>query len=270
MSDQVFINGNRAGGRLPLRTLFYGEGVFETFRYRLELPVFFDMHYERMRQGAEILGIPAPEMSRIEDLVKKAVSESGYSDAYVKVCLLSDGNTRFYETAETGSVLVIVKGYTAPESPVKACVNPFGRNSESPVLTIKSMNYLECVLARRGAVASGFDEALFLNERGEITEGSASNVFWIKDGVLYTPSLDCGVLPGVTRGVLLDYASELGLEVGEGRYFLSDLTGSEFAFFTNSLVGSLPVSHLDTHTFPASSAVYSGINNLLLNKLKWD
>lgn len=270
MSDQVLIDGRRVGDRLPLRTLFYGEGVFETFRYKSALPVFFDMHYGRMREGAETLGIPAPEKSRIEDLVTKAVRESGFSDAYVKVCLLSDGDIRFSGLSDRGSVLVVVKGFIAQESPVKACVNPFRRGSESPVRRIKSMNYLECVLARRGAAASGFDEALFLNERGEVAEGSACNIFWVKDGTLYTPTIDCGILPGITRRVLLDHAPVLGLDVEEGHYLLSDLTGAEFAFFTNSLTGALPVSHLDTHSFPVGGAVFQGIKNLLLNKLEWD
>lgn len=270
VSNQVLINGKRAEGGLPPRTLFYGEGVFETFRYRHGLPVFFDKHCGRMKQGAEVLGIPAPGVSRIEDFVKKAVSESGYTDAYVKVCLLSEGGARFYDPPEGGSVLVAVTGYTVSEGPLKACVSSFRRSSVSPLAGIKSMNYLENVLARRAAVASGFDEALFLNERGEIAEGSASNVFWVKGRVLYTPSLDCGVLPGITRAVLLDSASQLGLEAEEGRYFLRDLIGSEFAFLTNSLMGSLPVSHLDGSGFPAGHTVYEGVKRLLLKKLKWD
>ncbi len=269
MSEQAFINGNRVEGRLPLRTLFYGEGVFETFRYRDKLPVFFDKHYERMKKGAEILGLPLPEINYTVSLVDKAVSESGYSDSYVKICLLSDGGIRFYELAERGSFLIIVRGYTVPEWSVKACVNSFKRSSESPVLSIKSMNYLENVLARRGANASGFDETLFLNERDEITEGSASNIFWIKDGVLHTPSIDCGILPGVTRGIILNYASELGLQAEEGHYFLRDLIDADFAFFTNSIIGSLPVSHINTHSFPAVNAIYSGIKELLFNKLGW-
>ncbi len=264
------MNGERIRDELPLRALSYGEGTFETFRFNSTLPVLFNNHIERMREGAELLGIPILEKQYISDLVSSAISESGISDAYVKVCLLSEGNTPFYEYAEKAGVLVIVKEYSVSPEPVKARLCSFRRNSDSPLIRIKSLNYLENILARRQATASGCDEALFLNERNEIAEGSASNVFWVKDSVLFTPSIDCGVLPGVTRSLLVDYASEIGFELREGRYLLQELIESEFAFFTNALTGLRQIKSVNHTNLPIDNPAQNAIRNFLFRTLLWE
>ncbi|MEQ9619298.1 MAG: aminotransferase class IV [Deltaproteobacteria bacterium] len=269
MSEQVFIDGERAESLLPLRTLFYGEGVFETFRYKSRLPVFFPVHYQRMKRGAELLRIPIPEISGLSMQVRNAVEEAGYSDAYVKVCLLSQGSSRFYDNPEKEAILVIIKEYSATKEPVKTLVHPVKRYSESPLLRIKSMNYLENIAARREAIEKGFDEALFLNHRDEITEGSASNVFWFKDGVIFTPSLECGLLPGITRDILLNNIPELGIEVREGRYFPSDIIDSDFAFFTNSITGCSLISRINDCNISVDQRRYGDLKELLIEKLKW-
>lgn len=71
----------------------------------------------------------------------------------------------------------------------------------------------------------GYDEALFLNERGEVIEGSSTNVFWVRGGVLHTPAPECGLLPGITREALISLAPELDLEVKEGKFNLSGIAG---------------------------------------------
>jgi 4-amino-4-deoxychorismate lyase len=265
----VFTNGERLRDALPLRTLFYGEGVFETFRFRSDMPVFFERHIERMRSGAELLRIPFPEANYIADTVLSAVTESGLSDLYVKVCLVSGGNSLFYENADKTSVITVLKEFNVETSPAKATVYSFRRSSVSPLLRIKSLNYLENILARREALDSGFDEAIFLNERDEIAEGSASNIFWVSDGTLFTPAIDCGVLPGIIRGVLIERASDMGLQVEEGKFKMPDLTESDFAFFTNSLSGLREIAKIhDTH-LPVDNRLFATIKENLFDLLKW-
>jgi len=269
LSEQVLMNGERVRDALPLRTLFYGEGVFETFRFRSGMPVFFDRHIERMRKGAELLSIPLPEANSITDAVLSAVSESGLSDMYVKVCLVSAGNSLFYKNADKTRTIVIIKKYEVVNGPAKASVCSFSRNSKSPLVRIKSLNYLENILARREAMDSGFDEALFLNERDEITEGSASNIFWVSDGTLFTPSLGCGVLPGIIRGVLMEQASDMGLQVEEGGFTITDLAESDFAFFTNSLAGVRELAKINETHLSVDSHLSSLIKEKLFGLLKW-
>lgn len=269
LSERVFINGERAENELPLRTLFYGEGVFETFRNKSDLPLFFSNHYQRLKRGANLLRIPFPEITDLSKSLRDAVEQTSYSDAYVKVCLLSQGGTRFYDDPEKEVTVVFVKEYTSGKEPVTTLVHSNKRYSLSPLLQIKSTNYLDNIIARREAVEKGYDEALFVNERDEITEGSASNIFWYKDGVMFTPSLECGLLPGITRNILLDIVPEIGLEVREGRYFLTDIINSEFAFLTNSIIGSALISRVDHYEMSVDDEMYREIKKLLIEKLKW-
>jgi 4-amino-4-deoxychorismate lyase len=269
MKEFIFIDGERFKEKFPLRSICYGEGVFETFRWKSRLPVFWNKHVERMRNGAGVLEIPFPKMEDIRESVEKAVLESKISVAYVKICLLSKGSSIFYEIPQESSLLVIVREFQPLKEPVKAYISSFRRNSKSPILGIKSLNYLENVLARREARSLGFDEAIFVNEAGRLAEGSTSNIFWLKEGILFTPSLECGLLPGVIRGVVIEIASELGVEVREGQFDLDSLRSSQGGFFTNSLIGSVIISQIDGSKLTPGSENFKGIRTALLEKLGW-
>ncbi len=269
MKEFISLDGQQIEERFPLRSLFYGEGVFETFRWKAVPPVFWDRHLLRMRKGAEVLGIPFPYARDMERAIEKAVLASQVSDAYIKISLLSQGSSVFYEYPHGASILVVVRQYQPTDDLIKAHVSSFRRNSMSPILRVKSLNYLESILARREARRLGFDEAIFLNEKGEITEGSASNIFWLKDRALFTPSLECGLLSGVIRGVVIDIAREIGIRIGEGHFDLDNLTSSQCAFFTNSLVGAVPISQIDEFELPSDSQDFKRIKVVLLEKLVW-
>jgi 4-amino-4-deoxychorismate lyase len=270
VSEQIYINGKRIETTFSLRTLFFGEGVFETFRCKSRMPIFFDKHYERMSRGAGLLRIPLMDREELADLVNKIVMDSGYSDAYVKVCLLSNGGLKYYGNPERGDIAVVVRAYDSRKEPVKVCVSEFQRSSGSPVRSIKSLNFLENIVARREALSKGYDEAIFLNERGEIAEGTASNVFWVRKNTLCTPSVGCGLLPGIIREILINSAYELGLRIEEGRYGPGCLTASTFAFLTNSLSGAVLISQLgETAIHPFDNELYEAIKNLVFTRLGW-
>lgn len=269
MKEFISLDGKQIEEIFPLRSLFYGEGVFETFRWKAIPPVFWDRHLLRMRRGAEVLGIPFPYAGDIEWAIEKAVLDSQVSDAYVKISLLSQGSSVFYEYPQGASILIVVRQYQPPDELIKACVSSFRRNSVSPILRVKSLNYLENILAKRNARGLGFDEAIFLNEKGEVTEGSANNIFWLKDGVLFTPSLECGLLSGVIRGVAIDIAREIGIRIEEGHFDFGNLTSSQGAFFTNSLVAAVPISQIDEFELPSNSEDFKRIKAILLERLVW-
>ena len=269
MKELILLDGKPIERNLPLRSLFYGEGAFETFRWKGRPPVFLARHFERMKEGAEVLGIPFPEVVDIERTLEKAILDSQISDAYVKICLLSGGCSVFYENSNGASILVVVRQYQFPDELIRAHVSSFRRNSTSRLLRVKSLNYLESILAKRNARGLGFDEAIFLNEKGEITEGSANNIFWLKGRVLFTPSLECGLLSGIIRGVVIDIAREIGIRIVEGCFELDSLTSSHCAFFTNSLLGAVTISEIDGFKFPSDSRNFKTIKTVLLKKLVW-
>ncbi|MDG0808985.1 aminotransferase class IV [Cohnella rhizosphaerae] len=115
---------------------------------------------------------------------------------------------------------------------------------EGGELRLKSFHYMNNIAAKRELQAGGASasvEGLFLNERDEIVEGLVSNVFWVRDGVLHTPSLDTGPLAGVTRAYVLEQARRAGLACQESRYAWDDLLGADECFVTNSIQEIVPV-----------------------------
>jgi 4-amino-4-deoxychorismate lyase len=269
MKEFIFIDGEPFKEKIPLRSICYGEGVFESFRWKMRPPVFWDKHLERMKKGAKLLGIPFPGVGDIEWVVERAILDSQISDAYVKICLLSKGNSNFYETPTGYALLGIVREFQPPKELITACISSFSRNSSSPILRIKSLNYIENILAKREAMESGFDEAIFLNERGEITEGSVSNTFWLREGVLYTPSLECGLLPGVIRDVTIEAATEVGIQVSQGSFDPGVFIVSQGVFLTNSLMGVGSVSQINGHKLPTHDQAAGVLKSAILEKLNW-
>ncbi len=268
MEEFIFIDGEQLKERFPLRSLFYGEGLFETFRWKRSRPVLFNKHIERMKMGADHLGIPFPGEEVIKERLDSALISSQVSDSYVKLCLLSEGSTTFFEKAQGYSLLIIVREYHPPKERVKTFVSTFRRSSTSPILRIKSLNYLDNIIARREAMAGGFDEAIFLNDEGELTEGSASNIFWLKGGTLFTPSVYCGLLPGVIRGFVVELARDMGMKVIEGKYSLDSFVTSDAGFMTNSLIGAIATSRVNDFSL-SDSKDFERIRTALFDELGW-
>jgi branched-chain amino acid aminotransferase/4-amino-4-deoxychorismate lyase len=119
------------------------------------------------------------------------------------------------------------------------------RNERSPAARLKSLAYLDNVLARRAARAAGADAALLLNTRGEVACADAANLFWFEGEALVTPALACGVLDGIVRGRVIAAARDAGMEVRQARVRHAALDGARGLFITNSLVGLRPVAELD-------------------------
>jgi len=119
------------------------------------------------------------------------------------------------------------------------------RNSQSPLSRIKSISYLNNLLAHSEAIAAGADEAILLNERGFVAECSTSNIFLVVEGRLLTPSEESGILPGVTREVVVELAHGLGIAAAVGEIPSANLLSAEEAFLTNSVIEVMPITEVD-------------------------
>ncbi|HIE59462.1 MAG TPA: aminodeoxychorismate lyase [Persephonella sp.] len=247
MKEVITLNGKNFLNKKILRTLMYGEGVFETFRYKGKLPRFIDKHYQRLMEGAKLLKIPVITKDDfvfyIEETVKKFEDTS---DLYIKTILVSEGNSYFSLIPESSNLLIIAKPFKPIEKKeVNLIIAPFKVHSSEPILRIKSTNFARNIIAKRYALENGYFDALFLNENGEITETSSANIFWIKGKYLYTPSLDCGLLNGITRQFIIKKAPSEGFTVIEGRFTLKDFQNADRIFITNSLNGIVRVRKID-------------------------
>jgi branched-chain amino acid aminotransferase len=150
-------------------------------------------------------------------------------------------------------MLVLGTSYTPPSAEVyrkgyKALVSPIRQNSESPLSHLKSANYLNNILARKEARGKGADEAILFNERNYLCEGSTSNIFLVARGNLITPNEESGCLPGITRQIVIELATELSIRVTEREIGLEELLNADEAFFTSSLIELMPLNEVDGKT----------------------
>jgi len=258
MKNFFLFDGRRVSGKqLGLASLergfLYGDGVFETMRtcnYRIFM---WDRHIERMKKGLALCNInmvanPEKLHSDIEQLLK----EKHVKNAYVRLNVWRKETGSFDPKGERKShTLAIIRKYLPCPGDfyskgISCCVSrKFLKNELSPVTYIKSFNYLENILAREEAKNKGCSETILLNCRGELAESSVANLFFTKGKTVYTPSVECGILPGITRALVIEICKTNGLKVKEGRFKPVSLKGADEVFLTNTLMGLIPVRKIE-------------------------
>jgi branched-chain amino acid aminotransferase/4-amino-4-deoxychorismate lyase len=218
------------------RGFLLGDGLFETVLFKDGQPVLWEAHLSRLNRGCAAIGLPPPDPTLLEAEARQAVAEQGLGEARAAVRLTwtagSGGRGLGRPESLDPRLAVFAAASERPESPASVVVSNIRRNPRSPTARLKSLNYLDNVLARRDALGEGADEAVMLSTAGHVACASAANLFWIAEGRLYTPSLDCGVLDGIVRGQLIAQAPVI-----EVRAELDALLQAEAAFLTSSLIG---------------------------------
>ena len=230
------------------RTLFFGEGLFETFRaYPGRKLAFVEDHLDRMEEGSRFFGLPFSRQQAIDALLSALAEIPHNTEARLRLNLVSYGDHGAENTAFQTIWEPVEDMNTKQGTGVKLALAPFQRFSRSPLVRFKTTSFLENIFVFTWARQQGFFDALFTNERGEITEGSITNVFFLTKGHLYTPPTEAGLLPGVTRKQMIEAARAAGLSVTEATVTPADLDQFDGAFVTNSVIEAVPVCTVD-HT----------------------
>lgn len=234
------------------RGLLLGEGLFETMRAYNGKVFGLGRHYRRMKAGARILGIPAPPLRRIEDAIDEVLKANRLPDARVRLTLTSGpGGPGLLPSGPTEPTTIILAHPldTVPDrlyrKGARAVTLSIRKSSGTTLAGIKTTSYAENVIGRRMAKRQGVDEGIFLNTEGDLCEGTASNIFVIKYGNLYTPDTDSGCLPGITREVVLELAPKAGLKPAERALSPIDLADADEAFLTSSTREIVPLVEVD-------------------------
>lgn len=239
----------------------FGLGAFETIAVEAGKPIFLDKHLKRLERAAEFLhlgtlserGITEKQILRyleeqaqlpesranFANITQFSESRENFSDithCALKI-MLSKENVVFSMRANPYTPERYEKGFVLDISPVK-------RNETSSLVYHKTMNYGDCILEKRNAAAAGVDERLFLNTKDQICEGTVSNIFFVKQGKLYTPDTRCGLLPGILREYICETQN-----VEEAIIYPEDLKEYEECFITNSLMGIMPVRQIEETSF---------------------
>ncbi|MFC1918590.1 aminotransferase class IV [Chloroflexota bacterium] len=272
MGEVVYLNGCLIPrGQASISAMdygfLYGFGLFETMRAYGGRVFCLDRHLSRLERSAEILEIPVEGLV-LEGAVMDTIRANKLGDARVRLTVSIGEGGVVPDPGGCGraTVLIVAEHYLPhPEQAYKkgfrAIVSSIRRNSQSPLSRLKSANYLDSMLARQEARKAGVDEALCFNEKGLLSEASMSNIFLVVDGILKTPAQENGILPGVTREVILELASQLGIDTIEDDIKLDELLQAEEAFLTSSLVELMPLVEVSGRT------IGSGRPGLLTERL---
>lgn len=243
---------------MPLddRGLLLGDGVFETILAIDGELILFDAHIARLRRACWTMGLNQPEPDAARRLCELALGDTGATSGRfaLRLTLTAGSGGRGLNRPEViePHVFATTSRHVRPEGAIGLRTSAIRRNPTSPGARMKTLSYLDNVMARREAEPA---EALMLNTGGDLACAAAANLFWIKEGRLFTPSLDCGVLDGVMRRQVLLVAGEFGLSPREGSFPPSALTEAEAVFLTSSLIGVRPVSSLDGLDLPTLPVV---------------
>lgn len=239
--EAILFNGELVSDNRASDLMSGGDpGLFETMRAYKRKMLYLRQHLERMKDGAAILGLRINSLAQLELLVKKAVCISGLRDAYVKLIARKAG-------AGIDTLVIVRKYHPFPAQRYQKgfSIETCACRSQNPLAQLKTTNRIFYELLFNSATKKGFDEALILNHLGYITETTRANIFFVKGGVLFTPALNCGCLPGITRRVVFDLAPRFKIKIYEGNYLPTDLYSADEAFLTNSLMGIMPIDSLN-------------------------
>ena len=232
-----------------------GDGLFETVRVGI-----FDgdpqdrlqPHFDRMSAGCRVLGLPEPHWDdHYHEILSVLETVTTPRAALRLTWSAGPGGRGLDRPAEPTARLIITIASAPLPGPARlVTAKTVRRNEMSPASRLKTLSYLDNVLAREEARAAGGDEAVMLNTKGHLACAAAANLFWVRDGRVFTPALACGVLAGITRGHLMARLPVEEVVVGQDA-----LKEAEAVFLTNSLVGIRAVTSLDGKTLPSHPLV---------------
>jgi branched-chain amino acid aminotransferase len=235
------------------RGLLLADGLFETLRAYGGHAFCLDAHLARLAAGAMLLGLAAPPVAETAAAVQETLMANALTEATIRITLTRGAGPRgLLPPAEMTPTLMIAAHPLPPALPrtMSASLASIRRNEHSPLAQLKSLAYLDNILALREAAAAGWEEAILLNTAGRIAGGSRSNLFLVLDGVVTTPPPSEGVLPGIARQTVLDLAAREGLPAREAALNLADPMRASEAFVTNSLLEVVPLTRLQDRALP--------------------
>ncbi|MBN2453037.1 MAG: aminotransferase class IV [Candidatus Omnitrophica bacterium] len=235
------------------RGFMYGDGVFETMRSYSGMVFKIDAHLDRLFNSLKVAKFSSPyAKDYLKREIYRLLDANRLKEAYIRL-MITRGEGRFgmeHKDRFIPNTVIVVKEFHSYPARVyakgiTAGVVDIRQNELSPVSGIKSLNFINYILARFEAKEKGYDEAILANSRGHIAEATTSNIFMVKGMGLITPSPDSGILPGITRMVVMQLARRRGIFVKEMAVTRRELYNSDEIFLTNSLSEVLPVVAVD-------------------------
>ncbi len=253
----VFLNGRflpeeQATVSIFDRSFLYGDGLFETMRICRGRPFCWQRHWQRLERAAEFLKISLPfDSEALRAVATELAERNTVKEAVLRLTVSRGVGRRGYSPQGADRPAVVLSVHTSvalehDELEDWTLVSSRIRlRPDDPLAGFKTCNRLPQILARREAEAAGAREAVLSNTDGWAVEGAASNLFWLQNGTVCTPPLASGILPGITREIILELCHELNLEAAETYLTLAQLHETEGVFLSLSSVGMAQAVSLD-------------------------
>ena len=258
MTVKVHLNGavcDQEDARVSVfdRGFLYGDSVYEVMRTSGGRPVELLAHLGRLSRSAHALALDIPSRTELISAVEDTLEASGNPESYVRIVVTRGSGEVGLDTAlaDSSNLIGIVKDLTLPpedsdENGVRIAIVGVQRTPKKSVdPSVKSGNYLNNILALQEAKRAGAYECLMCNAEGQVAEGSSSNIFCVKGGVLVTPPLHVGLLAGITRERVLRLANDVNVSTKEGTLWPDDIRNADEVFITSSIRGVVPVRDVD-------------------------
>ena len=255
--EKVFLNDkiiNATDARVPVTDsgFLYGMGLFETLRCTNGKVFAIEDHLERLFNSAQELSINNPyEKGYITDAINQTLAANNLTDARLRLTLT---NGAMFDTEQPGPTLLITATDLVPYPPefyqkgVTVVLTDYRQNAYDALTVHKTTNYFSRLLELNRAHQKKAAEALWFTTENHLAEGCVSNVFLVKDSVVYTPPIDTPVLPGIMRKTVLEVAQKGSVELIEKGLVISDLLSADEVFLTNIIMTILPVVGIEAHT----------------------
>jgi branched-subunit amino acid aminotransferase/4-amino-4-deoxychorismate lyase len=235
-----------------LAGLLYGWGVFSTLRIYEGRAFAFDRHFERLQKHAEKARV---EFSFSKKWLHRAIDElieaNSVTNGRARITILK-GDAGAWRLKPKGESELLIFTATEPlrkPREINLTNSPYRLLSSSPLINVKRTSMLEHLIALEEARSRDFDDAILLNERGEIVSTTSANIFWVQDTELFTPTLGTGCIAGITRALVLDIARRINIIVTEGSFPITRLLEASEIFLTSTARGIVQVKSYDYKTF---------------------
>jgi branched-chain amino acid aminotransferase len=285
---QIHLNGRLVPAKEAVISVFdhgflYGDGVYETMRVYDGVTFMLDEHLRRLFRSASLIGLTIPhDVDSLKASIYDTLIANFLKNAFVRLTVSRGYGPIGLDPDLCPKPTIVIIAQEMKEYPksfyekgINIIIAETRRNFRGSINPqIKSLNFLNNILAKIEAKKGGAYDAIMLNVYGKLAEGTISNIFFFKDNILCTPSPECGILDGITRGVVKELAMRDGLKVEEGEFTKEDLYSAEEVFITSTTLEVMPVSKIDDREYAVGymtkllHRAYRGEANAYVAKVK--
>lgn len=228
-------------------SLFYADGLFETFMAFGDNIIFLKDHLKRLKKGADLINLKIPVSDKtLEKWLTRANDANRAPIKKIRLTITAGESSFWAGKPGRPRVIIIVTDYKMPTAPFRLTVSPYRIDQASPFRNVKTLSFIIEMTSRKQAYSSKYDDAILLSRDGYIAETTSANIFWVKKGTLYTPPLEAGCLEGMIRKHIIEIAGLNNIPIVEKSSRLSTFLKADEIFVSSSLKLIIPVTAI-TH-----------------------